>query len=414
MVLATEEERKLAEARALVEKHSHPADALLGGSDNAKPIEARASALVEEIKGEVARGATLNEERVVALETKLNAEIALLRVEQTKYMSAFSLPGSAEEKYKGQDFMWTKAFRGIATDDWTDAGLEHEILKETTAKVRAMATSPDSAGGFVVPIEILMAQIVERLTAESIVMKLGARMLSGLRASPVRIPRISGGTTAYWVTENAAITVSDMTLEQLQLTPHILATLTPFSELLGEISPGVEAMIRDDQALSMALKLDVAALKGTGALGEPIGILNQTGVPTSAWSATLLYDELVGIVQTLRGNNALRGNVGWALANGDLTEVLQLVDTANQDTLRRVVANGPDDKLMGHPWAVSTQLSTEEWIFGSWSDLIIGQWGGAMIATTNALGFASMQNHIRTAIKVDTGVRHVNSFVIQA
>ncbi len=406
----TKEEQEAADRAALLA--SHPADSLLGGPDSAKEIGKRAASLIEQIKGEIARGATLTEERVLNLETKLGDEIALLRAEWTKYLNAFSLPGVEDAKHKGEEFMWVKAYRGVATGDWTGCELEKEILDETTKAVRAMATTPDSSGGFVVPIEILMAQIIERLTAESVVLTLGARMLSGLRASPVRIPRISGGTTAYWVTENASITTSDVTLEQLQLTPHILATLTPFSELLGEISPGVESMIRDDQALSMALKLDVAALKGTGALGEPIGVLNQTGVPTSAWT-TPTYDQFVAIVQTLRGNNALRGNIGWALANGDLTEVLQLVDTANQDTMRRVVASGPADTFMGYPWGVSTQLATGEWIFGNWADLIIGQWGGAMIATTNALGFASMQNHIRTAIKVDTGVRHVNSFVIQ-
>jgi len=395
----------------------HSEDALLGGPASAAPIEARAAKLLEDVQTAIKAGVAPTDERLKSLEAQFNDELKLLRAEWSKYMSAMSLPGSAEEQHKGKAFKWSKLYRGVATGDWRGADLEKEIVDQTTEQVRAMATTPDSAGGFVVPIEIMQDQIIPLIRAESIVMDLGARLLSGLQASPVRIPRVSGGTTAYWVTENASITTSDMTLEQLQLTPHILATLTPFSELLGEVGEGVEAMIREDQALSMAVKLDAAALKGTGASGEPIGVLNMTGVPTATWASPLIYNNLIGIVQTLRGNNTLRGDkVGWALANGDLTEILQMADTAGtiQPTSRRMVSEGPNDRIMGYPWKVSTELSTEEWIFGNWNDLIVGQWGGAMVATTNALGFASMQNHIRTAIKVDTGVRHVNSFVIQA
>jgi len=392
----------------------HSEDALLGGPASAAPIEARAAKLLEDVQTAIKAGVAPTDDRMKAMEVQFNDEMKLLRTEWSKYMGAMSLPGSAEEKHKGAAFKWSKLYRGVATGDWRGSDLEKEIVDQTTEQVRAMATTPDSAGGFVVPIEIMQDQIIPLLRSESIVASLGGRMLTGLQASPVRIPRISGGTTAYWVTENASITVSDMTLEQLQLTPHILATLTPFSELLGEVGDGVEAMIREDQALSMAVKLDAAALKGTGASGEPIGVLNMTGVPTDAWT-TPLYNEFIDIVGTLRGNKGLRGDkVGWALANGDLLEVQKLLDVTNQSLQRRVVADGPANTFMGYPWKVSTELSTGEWIFGNWADLIIGQWGGAMVATTNALGFASMQNHIRTAIKVDTGVRHVNSFVIQA
>ena len=398
----------------LDETGGHPEDALLGGPASAAPIEKRAAKLLEDVETAIKNGVAPTDERMKAMEVQFNDEMKLLRAEWSKYMNAFSLPGAAEEKNKAKGFMWSKLYRGVATNDWRDAGLEKEIVDQTSEQVRAMATTPDSAGGFVVPIEILQDQIIPLLRSESIVMDLGARLLNGLRASPVRIPRISGGTTAYWVTENASITVSDMTLEQLQLTPHILATLTPFSELLGEVGEGVEAMIREDQALSMAVKLDAAALKGTGASGEPVGVLNMTGVPTSDWT-TPTYDQFIDIVQTLRGNKALRGDkVGWALANGDLTEVMKMLDVSNQPTMRRVVENGPAETFMGYPWKVSNELTTGEWIYGNWADLIIGQWGGAMVATTNALGFASMQNHIRTAIKVDCGVRHINSFVIQS
>ena len=401
----------------LDETGGHPEDALLGGPASAAPIEKRAAKLLEDVEAAIKNGVAPTDERMKAMEVQFNDEMKLLRAEWSKYMNAFSLPGAAEEKNKAKGFMWSKLYRGVATNDWRDAGLEKEIVDQTSEQVRAMATTPDSAGGFVVPIEILQDQIIPLLRSESVVMDLGARLLNGLRASPVRIPRVSGGTTSYWVTENASITVSDMTLEQLQLTPHILATLTPFSELLGEVGEGVEAMIREDQALSMAVKLDAAALKGTGASGEPVGVLNMTGVPTSTWAAApnLTYNNLVTTVQTLRGNKALRGDkVGWALANGDLTEIMQLLDVTNQQVERRLVADGPPTTVLGFPWKVSNELATEEWIFGNWADLIIGQWGGAMVATTNALGFASMQNHIRTAIKVDCGVRHINSFVIQA
>lgn len=334
-----------------------------------------------------------------------------------------SLPGSDEAKHKGRKYSFARAMAAIAANDFSQAGLEKEM--HDALKSKAMSFGTDTAGGFLVPNEIMLSEIIPLLYAESCAMALGATQLSGLTRAPVQLPRVSGGTTAYWVGEASTITDSSMALQQLSLSPHGLAALTIVSDLLQIVeSPGVEAMIRSDMVRQLALKLDLGILAGSGAGGQPIGILNTSGVNTSTLTDPTTYDELLDFVSHVREDNALSGRLGWAVSNPDMLELEQTKDvtggTDNKSNIQplgsRLLLTGDaaNRRLLEYPVKVCTQLTDGQVIFGNWADVIVAQWGGMRLDMTNALGFATAQSHIRALTYVDVGVRHPVSFCIPA
>ena len=90
-----------------------------------------------------------------------------------------------------------------------------------------------------------------------------------------RLPKASATSIA---TEGGGATESEMTVGNVSLTPKTLGAFTDCTrQLLTQSSLSVENLIRDDLVQAMALAID-KALEGTGASGQPTGILNTTGI----------------------------------------------------------------------------------------------------------------------------------------
>lgn len=377
-------------------------------------------ALTDAIRAEVEKGHAANFEALSKMVTEHKAEVAANLAKQAAITSAFAVPGSADATHKGEKFSFAKFYRGVWTGDWSGAQLEKAITDETTPKLRAMGVVPDSAGGFAVPTEIMLEAMIPLLYAKSVVANLGATQLTGLTANPIKIPKVTGGTTAYWLSEGAAITASDLTLGQVQATPRILATLSGWSELLNLSQPAIEAMIRNDQATQMALKLDLAALTGTGG-SQPIGVKNWTGVSTEAVTGSApTYDEVQSMIADVEGQNALEGNLGFATSVVMKKSIKLSKDvtggTDNKANIQplgnRELWNEQAKTICGYKQIATTQLGDEDLIFGNWSDLVLLQWGGLMVNTSIEYGFATGQRHLRTMMFCDSIVRQAKSFSV--
>ncbi len=219
------------------------------------------------------------------------------------------MPGLEDE---AKSFSLTRAINAIVTGDWSSAGFEREVFDQT--KKRAASTNDDSNLGYFVPNEVLPG-FIELLTAESVVNQMGATVLSNLSGVPVEIPKQTGGATAYWVEENASITDSDLSAGQLALTPKAVAAMVKMSNRLLRLSnPSVEAMVRSDIARVIALAIDLAALRGTGVAGQPIGIANTANINTveiGANGGAPNFDHLYDMQYELQKDNAYRGNLGY-------------------------------------------------------------------------------------------------------
>ena len=158
-------------------------------------------------------------------------------------------------------------------DPWQHAEYEREVVAEHASTRTSMAAGKDSLGGYWVPEEYLPQEFVDLMRAKVVVYGMGARQLTGLTGSPVDIPRKTGNSTAYWVAEGAAITESNLTAGSINMEPHACAALVKLSNRLIMLgNPSVEAMVQEDMATSLALKIEYAAIRGDGASGSPLGV----------------------------------------------------------------------------------------------------------------------------------------------
>jgi len=247
---------------------------------------------------------------------------------------------------------------------------------------------------------------------------------------PLTIPRMSTSATAYWVSENSSITASDAAFEQLSMTPKTAAARVVLSNLLLEQSnPAADRVIEEDMSSQLGLAVDSVCLIGGGA-GEPVGVISTAGVGSVASvvtgsSTVASLDKLMEFERDLQNANAYGGSLGWAIHPSVLSAVRNMtVDYSSGGSAQvplslQVVAEGYQDSILGHRYALSTQLTAvattsaaNSIIFGNWGDLMIARWGGLRLlaSSTSDDAFSKDQTHIRGTIRVDVGLRHVESF----
>lgn len=260
-----------------------------------------------------------------------------------------------------------------------------------------------------------LREVIPLLYADMVCSQAGARQLGGLTGIPTVVPRLSAGTVSYWLgSETTAITVADVTLQQLSMTPKTVANLSVASALVLQTSvPSIEQMVRDDMAMQLALAFDKAAL--VGAASGPTGLSATAGVGTSTMTDPPTPDEWINMVAVVRAANGLKGKLAWVMSNADFIEAQQVkspVTTSGtiQDA-RQVLFSPMQTNILGYQALVSTQLTDGQNFFGNWDDMLLAQWGGLRIDTTNALGFLSGTTHLRTMMFCDVGIRRPASFV---
>ena len=411
---------------------------------NTKPVDQLQSELLTAITGlktsfeaELSKGLTANGERLAAIEKQFDDRVKALETAQTRRAAAESLPGSEDfDRNAGRKFSFSRAIQGVATNNWNGRELEYEALtggKAFTGQVsRDMSAGTDSAGGFIVPEQVMMDQIIPLLKAEAVIFRLGITELNGLSGSPVKIPKQTGASTAYRVAEGISVTSSDLAVGQIDLVPHDYAARVILSKRLMTLSAGAaDALVKKDIVEQIALLIDNDALHGTGASGAMTGVINLLDAgSTYSWTAGTAtaytaYEDLVNMEHVLRSANGLRGTPKWVMNPTTLRALRKIksenaaAGTISGDMGRHLITDPAPNNIIGYGFETTTQLtataagSDGEIIFGNWSDYILGRWGGMELATSDQTSdaFAKRQVHILGVMSVDGNVRNVDSFV---
>lgn len=280
--------------------------------------------------------------------------------------------------------------RGLCTGDWTGAASEQ----------RAMSEGVQSAGGVMVPV-LLAAQIIDLARNQTRVITAGASIVA-MENQTVDVAKWTGDPSSAWHTENAAITPSDATLSKVTLKAKALAALTVVSRELVEDAPNVGAELANAFAASFAVKIDKAALYGSGTDPEPRGIKNTSGVTLQSMGTNGLalanYDPFVDAVGTLADANET-ANGGIIVAPRTERSANKLKDTTNQpmnrpsmlDNLPFLATNQVSVNL-----TQGTSTDASDAFVADWSQLMIGVRTQLMIeplrerwADSGQLGFVS-------------------------
>ena len=310
---------------------------------------------------------------------------------------------------------------------WAAAREERRGMQEM---MRTHSVGTAGLGGNLVGTDHLGGSFIEVLYNSMMVRNLGARVLSGLVGN-VQIPRRTAGGSTRWTAELvAAVTggdldIGDSTFDQVTLAPHDLTSTSLMSRrLILQSDPSIEALVRSDLAVAIALAVDSAAINGDSATdaNQPDGILNIAGVNETSFGApdggALTYANAITMIADVMRSNALNGGVGGAwLMNATGWERGMTVERAT-GTAKFVIDEG---QFAGRPFAVSEQVpgnlvegasgaTLSGLIFAAWSQMLIGEWGVLEMQIDPYTAVAAGAVRVNAFFTTDIALRHEDAF----
>lgn len=350
-------------------------------------------------------------------------------------VAAYEAKRAALPVVKGLDqkdinsFSFAKLARGLVTRDFSECAYEADLCKEAAKTIsKDMSTTTDSAGGFIVPVQIMENMIIPLLQKRITALSLGVQRLP-LSGSPVQIPKITTAATAYWVAENTSVTANDLAFGQLNMTPHAVASRVILSNRLINLSnPAAEQITRAQIAKDLGIAIDAAIYTGTGASGQPTGIVQTSGINTvtsfGSYKAITAYGKLLDMIQELSVDNVELTNARWAMHSSVYTALAQIVDggATGINLERRLFGAGAlngAQTLLGYQYTITNQLTavtgsatSNTMLFGDFSQCYLGEWGTMVLRSSDVAGdsFAKMQTQIMAAMEVDVGVAQPSAF----
>lgn len=161
----------------------------------------------------------------------------------------------------------------------------------------------------------LVPTFLDLLRAKLILADLGVKITTG--RNKFWLPKKTAGTTGYWVGEGVAVTESDVTVGQVTFDPKTVGGHTVLSrKFILQNEVGGEDMAIDDIATTIGGTIQRAAFNGSGSSAQPLGVLQNSSVPTVAINTNggpLTYAKLVELANKPDVSNAAFENQAFVL-----------------------------------------------------------------------------------------------------
>ena len=301
----------------------------------------------------------------------------------------FSLMGAIRDRMEGKAFH--EDYTEILTEgrnEFKKAGvvteghihIPSETRSETVENRAAIVTGQTTgttAGGYAISKD--WKTVLPPLTNYLVLTKAGATYMSGL-VGDVRIPTYSG-TSVLWKGEVASATDGAGTWGYVDLNPKRLTAFVDVSKMfLLQDAVGAEQMLMENIAKAVAVKLESTILGvGAGSVStSPAGLFYGTaGAYYKANKTTCSYDSVIALEKNVNINNALTGSLGYITNPYGLHKLRTTAKVSSSDSVMVSDALGfPVHVTNSAAYNVFTTTGSAGLIFGNWSDLIIGQWGG--------------------------------------
>lgn len=321
-------------------------------------------------------------------------------------------------------FSFTRCMYAVATKDWSLAPFEKEEIDRYREKT--MLAGAFSLGGALIPAEYT-GMIVDLLRAKLVLPTLGVTVMDGLVGSPVKISKITGEPTYFWVNEDSSITDSNIGTGNINLTPHKLAAIVKLTKEANMLAnPSLEAITRNSIALSIARGIEIGFFRGTGVLGEVTGMINSVpALPTTAYTETDALTKLNSLkkaIRTVENNNADSTGMKWAGNPTSYWTIGELADLNGRPYLQTDPSQPNANTLLGYQFVKSTVVAPSsgtglnQLYFGAWASSILGIWSTLQFSATDAsdTAFTKDELWIKATTLVDTQVLQENNFTTLA
>ena len=400
---------------------------------NSIEISAELDAKVRELEAcqDVAQRKTLADETAALTRELGDAQIE----EAARKALANQRVLSPKEKEEVRQFSISKFLREAQHDNLT--GVEAEMAKEGEAEFKRSGINPAANSVYIPSIalrEYYDTNATEsgygnafkeekffsyegKLRGEMLAARLGVNFIDNLTGN---LNIVTGGADAAWVAEDVAATKAKPAYAKMTLSPKRLQVLQGVTyDLIHQNSASVDALIMADMVKAHAAALDAAIFAGSGSSGQPTGVLGRAGntVSIDSTGGPITYAKLVEMEQMVGEDNGLLDETLAYVSNAKVMGKLKTIPQV-QGYPWYLLNEG---KVNGYPFFMSNALPSNltkstgsnlsAAIFGPFSQVICGTWGGGLQFiidpyTAKASGVLEV-----TAIAYhDVAVRHADAF----
>ena len=275
----------------------------------------------------------------------------------------------------------------MGADEYRRLGLSGSGVQVPLSALRAASgqnvTTPADGGNLA---ETMASRYVQSLRDNLPIARLGANILTNLVGT---LPVItSQDITAGWGAEGAEAPTSKAGYAKAVMSPkRNFANMVTTRDLLRQTSFDVEADLIDKINYAHARIIEDAAINGAGG-NAPTGILKTAGIGSVAMGtngAAISWAKVVELESVVASLNALKGRLGY-LTNAKVIGALKTTVCGSNtsrfilDALVSNMVNGYGIEMTNLvPANLTKGTATEKCsalIFGNWSDLYVGHWGG--------------------------------------
>src|SRR5262249_20541293 len=310
------------------------------------------------------------------------------------------------------------------------------IARKLNLRTKALGALSDIAGGTLVAAPML-GELIELQRNMETFANAGCQEIALPPNGRIQFPKLTGGSTAYWVGEGTAITESTPATGNLDLQAKKLGVFVKLNnELLRFASASAEGLIRFDMARVAALRADLAMLEGTG--GTQIkGLLTYSDINTLSASTPGANGDTFAAqdVAKMEGKlpDAVQAPTAWLMRKDMYAALMNrradAVSAADQAGAflfhpARRAADAPPTELYGTKVVRTAQVSNTRTkgagvnltyiVLGYFPDWIVSRMG-VMEFLASGLGDTALQNdqtYLRGIQHIDAGPRHAASFVL--
>lgn len=404
---------------------------------------------VQALAGIEIGGATLSAEQLTQF-TELQAQFDALTAQITRLEAAERTAALVAKPVTGQH-----SAAVVVKDEpkqYTGAGITRMVMSIAAAQgnlsdaakfaaedlndpsVSMAISTAAGSGGALIP-QNMHSEVIELLSARTIVRKLGARSIP-LPNGNMSLPRSAGGAQANYTGEGKDVKASESKFDDVKLNAKTLITLVPISnQLIGRGGFNVEQLVLQDILTAISTREDKGFLRDDGTGDTPIGMKSRA----TEWNRLKPWDAaaeitmftidayLDSIMQMAMDGNSLMISCGWGMSNRTWMKLFGLRD-GNGNKVYPEMAQGmlkgyPIQRTSAIPVNLGAGGAESEIYFADFNDVVIGEDGVMTVdfskeATyVDANGdlvsaFARNQSLIRVVTEHDIGFRHPEGLVL--
>lgn len=249
---------------------------------------------------------------------------------------------------------------------------------------KILLVGSDTAGGFTVP-DVLSDTFFELLQEKSVFMSMGPQMLP-MSEGNKSFNGLATGASAYYIGEIDRIKTSSPTFRRVSMNAKKLAGIVPIgNDFLRQSSGAIDGMVSKNLIDVVALREDLAFIRGDGVDKTPIGLRNIPGINATAMTATPTFitisKDIANMQLRMRNNLLTEGKLGWLMAPRTRFALEYLHEPGSSFfPFKEEIKAGMFD---GKPFAETTQIPIN--IGGATSELYLVDWDRVYVGDTLAL-----------------------------